>query len=54
MPQDSTIERDYVVAELLPGLADHRLRDIQAFLGDTGSRRFWYEGYGFGKTRTLL
>lgn len=43
------IERDYVLAWFLTGLAGHPLRDVLAFKGGTALRRCWFEGYRFSE-----
>lgn len=47
--QESVIERDYVLAWFLTGLAGHPLRDVLAFKGGTALRRCWFEGYRFSE-----
>ena len=44
---EAVIERDYVLAWFLTGLADYPLRKKLAFKGDTALRRCWIEGYRF-------
>lgn len=46
---ESVIERDYVLAWLLTGLAGHRLRDVLAFKGGTALRRCWFTDYRFSE-----
>lgn len=46
---ESVIERDYVLAWFLTGLAGHPLRDILAFKGGTALRRCWFEDYRFSE-----
>jgi uncharacterized protein len=46
---EAVIERDYVLAWLLTGLAGHPLRDVLAFKGGTALRRCWFEGYRFSE-----
>lgn len=46
---ESVIERDYVLAWLLSGLAKHNLRKNLAFKGGTALRRCWFEGYRFSE-----
>ncbi len=46
---EAVIERDYVLAWFLTGLAGHSLRDILAFKGGTALRRCWFEGYRFSE-----
>ena len=40
---EAVIERDYVLAWFLTGLAGHPLRDELAFKGGTALRRCWFE-----------
>ncbi len=46
---EAVIERDYVLAWILTGLAGHPLRDILAFKGDTAIRRCWFNDYRFSE-----
>jgi predicted nucleotidyltransferase component of viral defense system len=46
---EAVIERDYVLAWLLTGLADHPLREVLAFKGGTALRRCWFENYRFSE-----
>ena len=46
---EAVIERDYVLAWFLTGLAGHPLRDVLAFKGGTALRRCWFEGYRFSE-----
>lgn len=46
---EAVIERDYVLAWLLTGLAGHPLREILAFKGGTALRRCWFENYRFSE-----
>ncbi len=46
---EAIIERDYVLAWFLSGLAEHPLRDVLAFKGGTALRRCWFEGYRFSE-----
>ncbi|MER1941242.1 nucleotidyl transferase AbiEii/AbiGii toxin family protein [Castellaniella sp. FW104-16D08] len=46
---ESVIERDYVLAWFLTGLANHPLRDVLAFKGGTALRRCWFEDYRFSE-----
>lgn len=46
---EAVIERDYVLAWFLTGLAGHPLRDVLAFKGGTVLRRCWFEGYRFSE-----
>ena len=46
---EAVIERDYVLAWFLTGLAGHTLRDVLAFKGGTALRRCWFEGYRFSE-----
>lgn len=46
---EAVIERDYVLAWFLTGLADHPLRKKLAFKGGTALRRCWVEGYRFSE-----
>ena len=46
---EAVIERDYVLAWFLTGLAGHRLRDVLAFKGGTALRRCWFEDYRFSE-----
>lgn len=46
---EALIERDYVLAWFLTGLAGHPLRDVLAFKGGTALRRCWFEGYRFSE-----
>ncbi len=46
---EAVIERDYVLAWLLTGLAGHPLREILAFKGGTALRRCWFEAYRFSE-----
>ena len=46
---EAVIERDYVLAWFLTGLAGHRLREVLAFKGGTALRRCWIEDYRFSE-----
>ena len=46
---EAVIERDYVLAWFLTGLAGHPLRDVLAFKGGTALRRCWFEEYRFSE-----
>lgn len=46
---EAIIERDYVLAWFLTGLAGHPLRDVLAFKGGTALRRCWFENYRFSE-----
>jgi predicted nucleotidyltransferase component of viral defense system len=46
---EAVIERDYVLAWFLTGLAAHPLRDVLAFKGGTALRRCWFPGYRFSE-----
>ena len=46
---EAIIERDYVLAWFLTGLAQHPLREVLAFKGGTALRRCWFEGYRFSE-----
>jgi predicted nucleotidyltransferase component of viral defense system len=46
---EAVIERDYVLAWLLTGLAGHPLREVLAFKGGTSLRRCWFEDYRFSE-----
>lgn len=46
---EAIIERDYVLAWFLTGLAGHRLRDVLAFKGGTALRRCWFPNYRFSE-----
>ena len=46
---EAVIERDYVLAWFLVGLAGHSLRDVMAFKGGTALRRCWFEDYRFSE-----
>lgn len=46
---EAVIERDYVLAWFLTGLASHPLRDVLAFKGGTALRRCWFEDYRFSE-----
>ena len=46
---EAVIERDYVLAWLLTGLAGHPLREMLAFKGGTALRRCWFEHYRFSE-----
>ncbi|MBU2761811.1 nucleotidyl transferase AbiEii/AbiGii toxin family protein, partial [Acidithiobacillus sulfurivorans] len=46
---EAVIERDYMLAWFLTGLAGHPLRDVLAFKGGTALRRCWFEGYRFSE-----
>ena len=46
---EAVIERDYVLAWFLTGLAGHPLRDVLAFKGGTALRRCWFEDYRFSE-----
>ena len=45
----TVIERDYVLAWFLTGLAGHPLRDVLAFKGGTALRRCWFADYRFSE-----
>ena len=44
---EAIIERDYVLAWFLTGLAGHALRNVLAFKGGTALRRCWFPDYRF-------
>ncbi len=46
---ESVIERDYVLAWLLTGLANHPLRELLVFKGGTALRRCWINHYRFSE-----
>jgi len=46
---EPVIERDYVLAWFLTGLAGHPLREVLAFKGGTALRRCWFEDYRFSE-----
>ncbi len=46
---EAVIERDYVLAWFLTGLAGHRLRGVLAFKGGTALRRCWFADYRFSE-----
>ena len=46
---EAVIERDYVLAWFLTGLAVHPLREVLAFKGGTALRRCWFEDYRFSE-----
>ncbi|MFM9971616.1 MAG: nucleotidyl transferase AbiEii/AbiGii toxin family protein [Burkholderiales bacterium] len=46
---EAIIERDYVLAWFLTGLARHSLREALAFKGGTALRRCWFENYRFSE-----
>jgi hypothetical protein len=46
---EAIIERDYVLAWFLTGLAGHPLRDVLAFKGGTALRRCWFPDYRFSE-----
>lgn len=46
---EAVIERDYVLAWFLTGLAQHPLRNVLAFKGGTALRRCWFEDYRFSE-----
>lgn len=46
---EAVIERDYVLAWFLTGLAGHPLRELLAFKGGTALRRCWFEDYRFSE-----
>jgi predicted nucleotidyltransferase component of viral defense system len=46
---EAVIERDYVLAWFLTGLAGHPLREALAFKGGTALRRRWFDGYRFSE-----
>jgi uncharacterized protein len=46
---EAIIERDYVLAWFLTGLAGHPLREVLAFKGGTALRRCWFEHYRFSE-----
>ncbi|MSQ51327.1 MAG: nucleotidyl transferase AbiEii/AbiGii toxin family protein [Betaproteobacteria bacterium] len=46
---EAVIERDYVLAWFLVGLAGHSLRDVLAFKGGTALRHCWFEDYRFSE-----
>jgi uncharacterized protein len=46
---EAIIERDYVLAWVLIGLANHPLREFLAFKGGTALRRCWFADYRFSE-----
>lgn len=46
---ESVIERDYVLAWILTGLAGHPLREVLGFKGGTALRRCWFADYRFSE-----
>jgi len=46
---EAVIERDYVLAWFLTGLAGHPLREVLAFKGGTALRRCWFKDYRFSE-----
>lgn len=46
---EAVIERDYVLAWFLTGLAGHALRNVLAFKGGTALRRCWFADYRFSE-----
>ena len=46
---EAVIERDYVLAWFLTGLAGHPLREVLAFKGGTALRRCWFNDYRFSE-----
>ena len=46
---EAVIERDYVLAWFLNGLASHPLHEVLAFKGGTALRRCWFEDYRFSE-----
>ncbi len=46
---EAVIERDYVLAWFLTGLAGNPLREVLAFKGGTALRRCWFEDYRFSE-----
>ena len=46
---EAVIERDYVLAWFLTGLAGHSLREVLAFKGGTALRRCWFADYRFSE-----
>lgn len=46
---EAVIERDYVLAWFLNGLAGHPLREVLAFKGGTALRRCWFKDYRFSE-----
>ena len=46
---EAVIERDYVLAWFLTGLAGHPLRDVLAFKGGTALRRCWFGDHRFSE-----
>ena len=46
---EAVIERDYVLAWFLTGLARHPLREVLAFKGGTALRRCWFDDYRFSE-----
>ena len=46
---EAVIERDYVLAWFLTGLAGHPLREVLAFKGGTALRRCWFQDYRFSE-----
>ncbi len=46
---EAVIERDYVLAWFLTGLAGHPLSEVLAFKGGTALRRCWFEDYRFSE-----
>lgn len=46
---ETVIERDYVLAWFLTGLAGHALHNVLAFKGGTALRRCWFPDYRFSE-----
>lgn len=46
---EAVIERDYMLAWFLTGLAGHPLRNVLAFKGGTALRRCWFKDYRFSE-----
>jgi uncharacterized protein len=46
---EAVIERDYVLAWFLTGLASHPQRGVLAFKGGTALRRCWFKDYRFSE-----
>jgi uncharacterized protein len=46
---EAVIERDYVLAWFVTGLAGHPLREVLAFKGGTALRRCWFADYRFSE-----
>lgn len=46
---EAVIERDYMLAWFLTGLAGHPLREVLAFKEGTALRRCWFENYRFSE-----